>query len=233
LIIQIDQARDRFLQDHVVAGVPILPTVMALDLLLRAVPSSAQLRSGAVIRALEVGAPVFVSEPRQLEVTAKRIPTSATRADVWACELRSETATGVHISALISSHEVESADQAAPRSWTAALPVGPSLVYPPYFHGPAFQVVGSFGRRGRGFGGSLAGGLTGPQWSFGEVVFRPLLLELFMQACGPPRYRRPPSRPGGPSHPPSSNSFAARLPPVIAPAPTSSTVTYSTSTVAF
>ena len=48
----------------------------------------------------------------------------------------------------VAEYAAGSASWAAARDeWANCLSCGPDLVYPPFFHGSAFQVVGAFGRR--------------------------------------------------------------------------------------
>jgi Polyketide synthase dehydratase len=57
-------------------------------------------------------------------------------------------------------------------------------VYPPPFHGPAFQVVAAFGRIQTGLGAVLAAGLPLLSWGAEPTVLQPRLLELLLQCCG-------------------------------------------------
>lgn len=71
-----------------------------------------------------------------------------------------------------------------PQAWISPLPCGPDLVYPPFFHGPAFAVVSRFGRSAAGLTAQLASGLPPLRWAAAQTVLRPRLLELLLQCCG-------------------------------------------------
>lgn len=180
--IRIDPAEDDFLADHVVAGRPLLPTVMGLDLLVRA--AAPEPAGSVVVSDVVVGPPVRFSGVRTVSAAASPASSFPGRDTDQVCTLTSVEAGDVHLSARVGSTVGQPPPASAVDAWTQDLPVGPELVYPPYFHGPTFQVIGGFGRCGSGFVAELAGGLPPLRWSSGPLQVRPRLLELFMQACG-------------------------------------------------
>jgi hypothetical protein len=180
LIIRIDRSKDRFLDDHVVGGVSILPTVMGLDLLVRATALTFTGHTQLVIRDVVVGSPVFVgTTPRVLRVTA-----DAVSATGWRCRLTSAEVAETHLSATVHS----AADSQSRQAGLSVLPIvpgiTPDLIYPPFFHGPIFQVVSRFSRTDHGFLAFMTRVPPELRWSVARLQFRPRLLELFMQGCG-------------------------------------------------
>ncbi len=176
--IQIDPARDRFLADHVVGDTTVLPTVMALDLLVRAASQGHPLAATVGIGDLEVGQPIVVNAAVVLRVTANELASSGRRV----CEIRGTDTGDVHYRAVIETDAPRIHDPRIDPVWPRA--VRPDLVYPPFFHGPTFQVVGGLGRVADGLVVSMAEDLPTLGWSSGDLQIRPRLLELFMQGCG-------------------------------------------------
>jgi polyketide synthase family protein/polyketide synthase-like dehydratase family protein len=187
LRIQINPEEDTFLLDHVVDGSPVLPTVMQLDLVARALHASGQEQpAGLLLRDIVVGPPVRFAGPgpRDLDLLCTPVPSRGPAPPAWRCELRSPNHHAPHLVA-VAGHAAGSAPWARSRGeWENWLSCGPDLVYPPFFHGPAFQVVGSFGREGGGLRAALAPGLPPLSWGCGPTVLRPRLLELLLQCCG-------------------------------------------------
>ena len=178
---------DTFLPDHVVDGSPVLPTVMQLDLVARGLLArTAERPAGVLMRGIRVGPPVrfTLPGPRQLDMACTPDPSASPGRPALRCELRSPGCDAPHLVAL-----AEIVPGPAPRTpalgeWSDDLPCGPDLVYPPFFHGPAFQVVASFGRTQTGLGASLAAGLPPLSWEREPTVLQPRLLELLLQCCG-------------------------------------------------
>jgi hypothetical protein len=188
LKIQIDPACDMFLFDHVVAGTPLLPTALQLDLVARAVPPRSAGRhapGGIMLRDVVVGPPVRFEGPgpRELYLASRRAGPGQPGADAMSCELRSPGEPAAHLTA-VAERTMGPVPPAALDAWAAQLPCGPDLVYPPFFHGPAFAVVGRFGRSAAGFTARLASHLPPLRWAAAEMVLRPQLLELLLQCCG-------------------------------------------------
>jgi len=178
---------DTFLLDHVVEGSPVLPTVMQLDLVARALKAvESEHPAGVLLKDITVGPPArfSVPGPRQLELLCMPDPSRSPGRGAWRCELRSPGQDVPHLVA-VAEYAAGSAPWAAARDeWANCLSCGPDLVYPPFFHGSAFQVVGAFGREGGGLRAALAPGLPSLSWGCGPTVLRPRLLELLLQCCG-------------------------------------------------
>jgi hypothetical protein len=189
LKIQINPEEDTFLLDHVVDGSPVLPTVMQLDLVartLRAVEQEQEQPAGLLLRDITVGPAVRFDRPgpRDLDLLCTPEPSRGSAPPAWRCELRSPGHDAPHL-VVAAGHAPGSAPWARSRGeWANSLSCGPDLVYPPFFHGPAFQVVGRFGREGGGLRAALAPGLPPLSWGCGPTVLRPRLLELLLQCCG-------------------------------------------------
>ena len=189
LKIQIDPLVDTFLLDHIVAGAPLLPTVMQLDLVARALPACCADReapAGIMLREVVVGSAVRFDRPgpRELQVVSRRCGPGQAEPDAIRCELRSPGEPVAHLTALVERTTGLVPPVPNPGAWGTRRPGGPDLVYPPFFHGPAFAVVGSFGRSATGLAARLASGLPPVRWAATETVTRPRLLELLLQCCG-------------------------------------------------
>jgi hypothetical protein len=189
--IQIDPATDTFLLDHVVDGSPLLPTVMQLDLVARALLArdanrGAERPAGMRLRDIRVGPPLRFRPPgaRPLDLRCTPDPAAPPGQSGVRCDLRSPGHGAPHLTAVAEAAPGPAPRGPAPRGWAADLRCGPDLVYPPFFHGPAFRVVGAFGRAGAGLAAVLAPGLPPLRWGDGPAVLRPRLLELLMQCCG-------------------------------------------------
>ena len=185
--IQIDPEEDTFLLDHVVGGSPVLPAVMQLDLAARALRAAGQGQpAGLLLRDITVGPPVRFDRPgpRDLDLLCSLEPSRGPAPPAWRCELRSPGHDAPHLVAVGGQAAGPPPWVPAPGAWAGCLRCGPDLVYPPFFHGPAFQVVGAFGREGGGLRAALAPGLPPLSWGCGPTVLRPRLLELLLQCCG-------------------------------------------------
>jgi hypothetical protein len=191
LKIRIDPRTDTFLLDHVVAGAPLLPTVMQLDLTaraLRACRTDLEAPGGILLRDVVVGAPVRFERPgpRELHLVSRCCSQGRAEPSAVSCELRSPGEPAVHLTA-VAERVLRPALGLGARSQggrTGPLPCGPNLVYPPFFHGATFAVVGTFGRSTAGMAAQLAVGLRPLRWATAETVLRPRLLELLLQCCG-------------------------------------------------
>jgi polyketide synthase-like dehydratase family protein len=187
LKIQIDPAVDTFLPDHVVDGSPVLPTVMQLDLVARGLlAGTAEQPAGVLMRGIRVGPPVRFSRPgpRQLDIACTPEPSASPERPALRCELRSPGCDASHLVAVAESVPGPAPRMPARGESSGDLPCGPDLVYPPFFHGPTFQVVAAFGRTRTGLGASLAAGLPPLSWGRESTVLQPRLLELLLQCCG-------------------------------------------------
>jgi Polyketide synthase dehydratase len=193
LKIRIDPEQDTFLLDHVVDGAPLLPTVMQLDLVARGLTATTAARqtapssAGVLLRGIQVGPPVqfTVPGPYHLDLLGEPGPASRHWRSAKGFELRSAMSDAPHLTAHAKHVNAPGRWLLAASGWAGDLPGGPDLVYPPFFHGPAFQVVGAFGRTGDGrLAARLAPGLPPLRWGCGPTVLRPRLLELLLQCCG-------------------------------------------------
>ena len=206
MLIHLDPLKDGFLGDHRVDGVPLLPTVMAVDLMARAALAGGPharvaLADGlearvAEIRDLQVGPPVLFDgdQGREIEVLAVRDAATGPGPS-FACRLRHAGHPSPHFGGrVVLTHSAPPVRESRPQSPLDArhprspLDVGPSLgagdIYPPYFHGPAFRVIDGANWSGGFVVARLATGLPGLQWSSGPPVTVPALRELCLQASG-------------------------------------------------
>src|SRR5271156_4530537 len=192
LKIRINPRLDTFLLDHVVAGAPLLPTVLQLDLAARAllaccahqeVPATP---AGIMLRDVVVGHPVRFDRPgpRELHLVSRRCAPGRAGPEAFSCELRSPGEPGVHLTALAERITTPVPPARSPGAWASRLPGRPDLVYPPFFHGATFAVVGRFGRSPAGLTARLAPGLPPLRWAAADTALRPRLLELLLQCCG-------------------------------------------------
>jgi len=192
LKIRIDPEQDTFLLDHVVDGAPLLPTVMQLDLVARglmattAAQQATRPQAGLLLRDIRVGPPVQFTGPGlyHLDLLSEPGPASRQGRSAQGFELRSAIGDAPHLTAH-AEHTSRPAGRLGTCGFAGGLPGGPDLIYPPFFHGPTFQVVGSFGPAGDGgLAARLASGLPPLRWGCGPTVLRPRLLELLLQCCG-------------------------------------------------
>jgi hypothetical protein len=161
-----------------VAGRAILPTVMGLDRLIRAVGSSPEGGAAIVVEDVEVGPPVIVdSTPVILRATADRHESGG-----WTCGL-SSAGGDAHFTARVRT-VVQRPPHRLPNQRGDDHGIGADHVYPPFFHGPTFRVVSQFARTDAGFVVRLNEGLPTLSWSSGQLQTRARLLELVMQGCG-------------------------------------------------
>jgi hypothetical protein len=187
LRIQINPDEERFLLDHVVGGSPVLPTVMQLDLVAHALRAAGQEQAaGLLLRDVAVGPAVRFARPgaRDLDLLCTPEPSRGPAPPAWRCELRSPGHDAPHLVAVAGHAAGPPLCVPVAGAWANGLSCGPDLVYPPFFHGPAFQVVGAFGREGGGLRAALAPGLPPLSWGCGPTVLRPRILELLLQCCG-------------------------------------------------
>ena len=174
----IDPVVCSYLADHTVRGTPLLPTVLQLDVLVAGTCWGA---GGLRISAIEVEDPVVFLDggPRALEVVGRAAADGRSR------HLALRSSDGCpHLRATVSPVD-RGADRSPHRpSHRPPLPGGPDLVYPPMFHGPAFQVIGRFGRDGAALVSRPAESLA--RWDIREHAggLPTHLLELVLQTCG-------------------------------------------------
>jgi hypothetical protein len=186
LRIRIDPDVDTFLLDHVVDGSPVLPTVVQLDLAARTLRAvDPDWPAGLLLTDITVGTPVRIGAraSRQLDLLCTKDTSPSPGRPRWRVELHSPGEDAAHLT-LVAGHATGSAPPLlGPAGW-AGIPCGAELVYPPFFHGPAFQVIARFGRAGPGLAATLAPALYPVVWASGPTILRSRLLELLLQCCG-------------------------------------------------
>ncbi len=190
--VTIDPVRDSFLLHHVVQGHPLLPSVMGIDLMARAVLADEAGATLVEVRDVVVGPPVLFigGGPRELEVVLSRFdPDGSDREGTWTrcsvidpADLSPDDA--VYFSAFVVTSLGQQASLASIAPVRGEMTLGAQLIYPPYFHGLTFQVIaGAVAREGT-VTARLAQGLPVLSWAAGRTVTSPELLELCMQTCG-------------------------------------------------
>ncbi|MFM2288758.1 MAG: hypothetical protein RL684_1901, partial [Pseudomonadota bacterium] len=191
-------AREPLLADHRPGGVPLLPTAMCLEAL---ASGCALLRPGESLEALdvEVGPPCLVTKDSTTTAWLLLEGPASTDGGLTAslCSGPTQGPGTVHLRARFMPLEPGLAgglpDAAALDASRLATPIPGSLVYRQFFHGPAYQVVGSVGWQGARLVARLAPGL--PPLRHGEeaadaashsgrTVLAPRLLELALQSAG-------------------------------------------------
>jgi len=160
--------------------------VMQLDLAARALLACCadpQAPAGIALRDVAVGAPVRFDRPgpRELHLVSRRCGPGP---DAFRCELRSPDEPAAHLTAVAERILRPVPPVRNPGARASRRPGGPDLVYPPFFHGATFAVVGRFGRSAAGLHARLATGLPPLRWAAAGTVLRPRLLELLLQCCG-------------------------------------------------
>jgi hypothetical protein len=172
----IDPDTCSFLADHRVRGSVLVPTVLQLDVL-----AVAALGIGTGLRATQVRVhdPVILDgSPREVDVVE---PEAMSPSDL---ELRSPAGT-LHLAATLVMWSDGMTDAlTAVATPTSEISGTPDLVYPPLFHGPAFQVIGAFGRQGDALVSRMHAGtsrLAIPGYCGAVPV---AVLELVLQTCG-------------------------------------------------
>lgn len=182
----IERSRETVLHDHSVSGRSVLPTVLGLDLMLRSAPGAGTNLSRLAVSGVRVGPPILL-EPDE---RARAVVTNheASGEGWWTSEVRSGHDGVTHFAArLTAAPPTLGADQCGVCARAVLpetdFPVGSEQVYPPFFHGPIFQVVAGLRTEADG----VVAAYQAPQrlrWSFGELVYPAALLELAMQSCG-------------------------------------------------
>ena len=165
-------------------GSALLPTALMLDLLAGATRRVSGAAAGLRLSGIQVDDPVrfLDGSPQDLVVLGRQ----RSQGQGWDVELRGSDGP-VHLRATIAGADPgspRSAPVATTRILTADLPGTPELVYPPMFHGPAFQVLGRFGC----LDGAVVAEPAADQvpWHLGSSggALPGHLLELMFQACG-------------------------------------------------
>jgi len=187
----LDPTARPFLDHHRIDGTAVLPGVMGMELFAEAARVLVPDLHVAAVENVDFRAPLkfYRDEPRTLTVTALLRPDGD---DLLAeCRLSADRnvpgtdqpQSTVHFTGsvrLTSDPPVLTGDEAAPGDDTAALTA--EQVYRLYFHGPAYQVVGSAWRHGDGAAARFAADL--PPQVDAPVLIGPRLVELCFQTVG-------------------------------------------------
>ncbi|MGV1005932.1 MAG: SDR family NAD(P)-dependent oxidoreductase [Candidatus Nanopelagicales bacterium] len=190
--VELDPTVQPFLFDHQIEGTAVLPGVMGIEAFAEAARLLAadwQLES---LRQVEFAAPVkfYRGEPRTLFITALTRPEGDRL--VAECTLSAERVLPGRPAPVRTVHfrgQVVLAVEAASAAHTEVVELsGPTLtpaeVYRMYFHGPAYQVVGSAGRVGDRAFARMAADLPPNSSPVGELLAQPRLIELCFQTAG-------------------------------------------------
>ncbi|MFO0567582.1 MAG: SDR family NAD(P)-dependent oxidoreductase [Polyangiaceae bacterium] len=190
---ELDPTRQRFLDDHRIEGVPVLPGVMGLEAFAEA---ALLLAPDAVVRAIEnveFLAPFkfYRDEPRRVRVEVAIHPEREElvgRARLLGTRTLADgkTETKLHFSAdvRLSTRGPEVKQSSAPTP-SANGGVGRDAIYRIYFHGPAYRVIDKAWRAEEGVTAELATGLP-PNHDPPELPLAaaPRLIEACFQTAG-------------------------------------------------
>jgi acyl transferase domain-containing protein len=187
---ELDPARQPFLDHHRIDGTPVLPGVMGIEAFVEAARLLAGDRYVTAVERMDFRAPVkfYRDEPRTLTVTARLQPDGDDL--IAACELSAERAgpgTGevrrtVHFTGSVRLAAQAPGPEHDGTEIVEAAGLAPREIYRLYFHGPAYQVIGSGWRHGGGAAARLAAGL--PPATDRPTLAGPRLVELCLQAAG-------------------------------------------------
>jgi NADP-dependent 3-hydroxy acid dehydrogenase YdfG len=187
----LEPAATPFLDDHRIDGIPVLPGVMGIEAFAEAARLLVPGWQVVAVENVDFSAPVkfYRDEPRTVRVTAQVRPAGAEL--LAECRLTAERTlpgTGevqrtVHFTGSVrlaeqpyeTGHDDGEVHPQPPE-------LGPEQVYRLYFHGPAYQVVGSAWRNGDGAAARFADGL--PEQAAEPTVTGPRLVELCFQTAG-------------------------------------------------
>jgi hypothetical protein len=190
---ELDPAVQPFLRDHRIDGTPVLPGVMGLEAFAEAARLLAPDWNVVALEAVDFLAPVkfYRDEPRTVTVTALVRPAGDDL--VAECRLEAERLLAgadapqrtVHFTGTVRLARRAGQPETTPVPETSGRTVTAEDVYRLYFHGPAYQVVGSAWRLGDGAAGRFAGGLpANSDPALGPLVTGPRLIELCFQVAG-------------------------------------------------
>jgi 3-hydroxymyristoyl/3-hydroxydecanoyl-(acyl carrier protein) dehydratase len=186
----LEPASRPFLDDHRIDGTPVLPGVMGMEAFAEAARLMAPDRYVAAVENLDFRAPLkfYRDEPRTVTITALLRPDGAdlvaecglsakrvlpgSDQPQWTVHFTGSVRLTAEAPALDSDATVAEAGEA----------LTPEQVYRLYFHGPAYQVVGSAWRQGVGAAARFAADL--PAHVDGPTLAGPRLVELCFQAAG-------------------------------------------------
>jgi hypothetical protein len=190
----LDPQMQPFLHDHQINGVPVLPGVMALELMAEAARLPFANRFVTEFSAVDFHAPFkfYRGEPRRLKVIAQF--TTHDGAVMAACALigermlhgKAEPEVTVHFSARVTLSEQPLT--AAPARAVLAAPsatITAHDIYRIYFHGPSYQVLARAWRANGSVVGELARELPPDRAVDTEpLLIAPRLIELAFQTAG-------------------------------------------------
>jgi hypothetical protein len=182
-----------FLRDHRIDGTAVLPAVMGMEAFAEAARVLAPGWNVVELEAFDFAVPVkfYRDEPRTLTVTALVRP--AGDGLVAECRLEADRLLAGSDTPQRTVHftgSVRLARQMPLQQTSAVPPAGERTLstedtYRLYFHGPAYQVVGSAWRGAHGLAARLAEGLPANHAPMDKpVVIGPRLIELCFQAAG-------------------------------------------------
>jgi Polyketide synthase dehydratase len=177
--LKIDPVTCSFLSDHEVGGTALLPTVVQLDLVAGATRALRRGDSALRLSRIRVEAPVRLPDLSPRALTLMGRPSRGDQG--WDLVLQGDGGV-VHLRTSVGRPgEVRGELEPPP---VADMPGTADLVYPPLFHGPAFRVIGRFGRCDAGLVALPAHGRK--PWDVpGQGGALPTgLLELVLQTCG-------------------------------------------------
>ena len=191
----VDAARDPGLADHKVEGVPYLPGVFGIEAFAQAAsllaPQEARFAGADDVR---FASPLkqLKAQPVKAKVSCEILPTDGKDTKV-ACRLTTQFVgpdgkphgePRLHFQATLRFGGNKPAPHASAPSPTADLSRG--RIYPPFFHGPSFQVLQSAGPLDKESGVAVYRQPTEPLFGAGPATFlsNPMLAEALFQVCG-------------------------------------------------
>ncbi|MEA3203384.1 MAG: hypothetical protein QOI63_1059, partial [Thermoplasmata archaeon] len=193
--VSVDQARDPALRDHRVDGVPYLPGVFGLEAFAEAglllAPKDAVLLGADDVR-FALPLKQLKAAPAKGKVAARITSKPGAAQTVVHCTLTSQF-TGpdgrphgepkLHFEATLRFGTLATSPKAAPPQVDRTL--GRDGIYPPFFHGPSFQVLEAAGPLAPE-SHALFRNPTEPHFGAGPAEFtaHPMLVEALFQACG-------------------------------------------------
>jgi malonyl CoA-acyl carrier protein transacylase len=193
--IAVDQARDPALRDHRVDGVPYLPGVFGLEAFAEAglllAPKDAVLLGADDVR-FALPLKQLKAAPAKGKVSARVTSKPGAAQTLVHCTLTSQF-TGpdgrphgepkLHFEATLRFGALATSPKSAPPQVDGSL--RREAIYPPFFHGPSFQVLGSAGPLAPE-PHALFRDPTEPHFGAGPAEFtaHPMVVEALFQACG-------------------------------------------------
>jgi malonyl CoA-acyl carrier protein transacylase len=191
----VDQARDPGIADHRVDGVPYLPGVFGLEAFAEAasllVPEGQRYLGAEDVR---FASPLkqLKAQPVPAKVACEVLPGDGKETRV-ACRLTTQFVgpdgrplgePRLHFQAVVRFGAGRAAPHATAPAPSAALPR--SRIYPPFFHGPSFQVLESAGPLEKGIAVAAYREPAEAHFRAGPARFtsNPMLVEALFQACG-------------------------------------------------